>query len=42
MVLPHDEYGLDVLVQLGALRHQHPQTVIEIHRERVARGVSIS
>jgi hypothetical protein len=24
------------------LRHQHPQTVIEIHRERVARGVSIS
>ena len=38
MVLPHYEYGLDVLALLGALRYQHHETVIEIH----ARGVSIS
>jgi hypothetical protein len=31
-----------VLALLGALRYQHHQTVIEIHRELVARGVSIS
>jgi hypothetical protein len=42
MVLPHYEYGLDVLALLGAWRYQHHQTVIEIHRELVARGVSIS
>jgi hypothetical protein len=40
--LPHDEYGLDVLAWLGALRYQHDQTVMEIHREWVERGVSLS
>jgi hypothetical protein len=31
-----------VLALLGALRYQHHETVIEIHRELVERGVSIS
>jgi hypothetical protein len=42
IVLPHYEYGLDVLALLGALRYQHHETVIEIHHELVERGVSIS
>ena len=41
-MLPHDEYGLDVLAWLGALRYRPDPTVIEIHREWVERGVSIS
>jgi hypothetical protein len=42
IVLPHYEHGLDVRALLGALRYQHHETVIEIHRELVERGVSIS
>jgi hypothetical protein len=42
IVRPHDEYGLDVRALLGALRYRPQQTVIELHREVLARGVSLS
>lgn len=42
IVLPHYEYGLDVLALLGALRYQGHGSVPEIHRALVERGVSIS
>jgi hypothetical protein len=41
IVLPHYEYGLDVLALLGALRYQGHGSVPEIHRLLVERGVSI-
>jgi hypothetical protein len=42
IVLPHYEYGLDVLALLGALRYRGHASVPEIHRTLVERGVSIS
>jgi hypothetical protein len=42
IVLPHYEYGLDVLALLGALRYQSHASVIELHRELVRRGINIS
>ena len=42
IVLPHYEYGLDVLALLGALRYQGHGSVPEIYRALVERGVSIS
>ena len=41
-MLPHYEYGLDVLALLGALRYQGHGSVPEIYRALVERGVSIS
>jgi Transposase, Mutator family len=41
VVLPHYEYGLDVLALLGALRYPGHGSVPEIHRRLVERGVSI-
>lgn len=40
--LPHGEFGLDVIVLVGRLRYQQHQSVPEIHRALVARGVQIS
>jgi hypothetical protein len=42
LVLPHYEYGLDVLAWLGAVRYQQHATVIEIHQRLLDRGISIS
>ena len=40
--LPQGEFGLDVIALVGALRHAHHRSVPEIHRELLARGVSVS
>jgi Transposase, Mutator family len=41
LVLPHYEYGLDVLTLIGALRYREHQSVPQIHAQVRARGVSI-
>ena len=40
--LPQGEFGLDVIALVGALRHAEHRSVPEIHRELLARGVSVS
>jgi len=40
--LPQGEFGLDVIAVVGALRHAHHRSVPEIHRQLLARGVSVS
>ena len=36
--LPHDEFGLDVIALVGALRYAEHRSVPEIHQDLVARG----
>jgi hypothetical protein len=40
--LPQGEFGLDVIALVGALGHAEHRSVPEIHRELLARGVSVS
>lgn len=40
--LPQGEFGLDVIALVGALRHAEHRSVPEIHRQLLARGVSVS
>lgn len=40
--LPHHEFGLDVIAQIGAWRYQEHRTVAEIHQRLQQRGVVIS
>src|SRR5947209_9009130 len=40
--LPHHEFGLDVIAVVGQLRHAEHQSVPEIHRELVRRGVAVA
>jgi hypothetical protein len=40
--LPHHEFGLDVIAQIGAWRYQEHRTVPEIHQRLSQRGVAIS
>ena len=42
LVLPHGEFGLDVIALIGNLRYVHHQSVPEIHTTLKARGVSIA
>jgi hypothetical protein len=42
LVLPHAEFGLDVIAFVGTRRYRDHRSVPEIHRELVARGLSIS
>jgi hypothetical protein len=42
LVLPHAEFGLDVIAWVGTRRYHDHRSVPEIHRELVAQGVSIS
>jgi len=42
LVLPHAELGLDVIAFVGTRRYRDHRSVPEIHRELVARGLSIS
>jgi len=41
-VLPHSEFGLDVIALVGTLRYQQQRTVPEIHRALRERGVDIA
>ncbi len=41
IVLPGSETGLDVIARVGALRYTEHQSVPEIHRALVSRGVSV-
>jgi hypothetical protein len=41
-VLPHAEFGLDVIACVGTRRYADHRSVPEIHRELVARGLDIS
>src|ERR671933_562735 len=41
-VLPHGEFGLDVIALIGALRYRHHRSVPEIHRELQDRQVAIA
>jgi len=40
--LPHHEFGLDVIAQIGTWRYQEHRTVPEMHQRLVGRGVAIS
>ena len=40
--LPHGEFGLDVIAQIGLLRYTHHQSIPEIHQQLCARGVDIA
>jgi len=40
--LPHGEFGLDVIAQVGALRYGQHRSVPEIHQDLLARGVRIA
>jgi hypothetical protein len=40
--LPRHEFGLDVLVRIGALRYADHRSIPEIHRDLVGRGVSVA
>jgi hypothetical protein len=40
--LPRHEFGLDVLVRIGAMRYAEHRAVPEIHRDLVGRGVPIA
>jgi hypothetical protein len=40
--LPHHEFGLDVIAQIGAWRYQEHRTVREMHQRLSQRGVAIS
>jgi hypothetical protein len=42
LVLPHAEFGLDVIAFVGTRRYAEHRSVPEIHRELCARGLSIS
>ena len=42
LALPHNEYGLDVLVLIGALRYGQHRTVPEIHAMLLERHIEIS
>jgi hypothetical protein len=42
LVLPHAEFGLDVIAFVGTRRYADHRSVPEIHRELWARGLSIS
>src|SRR5438270_194046 len=42
LVLPHAEFGLDVIAVVGTRRYAEHRSVPEIHRELSARGLSIS
>jgi hypothetical protein len=42
LVLPHAEFGLDVIACVGTRRYADHRSVPEIHRELVARGLAIS
>jgi hypothetical protein len=42
LVLPHHEFGLDVLTLVGRLRHAEHRSVPEIHRELSRRGVVVA
>jgi len=41
IVLPHHEFGLDVIAAIGTLRHAQHRRVPEIHAELTRRGVAI-
>src|SRR3712207_9077294 len=41
VALPQHEFGLDVIALIGALRHREHQSVPEIHRALVGRGVAV-
>lgn len=41
-VLPHGEFGLDIIALIGTLRYKMHQSVPEIHQELVKRGVVIA
>src|SRR5512140_2693596 len=41
LALPDDEFGLDVIALVGALRYQQHRSVPEIHRDLQGRGVAI-
>lgn len=41
-VLPHQEFGLDVIALVGALRHQHHRSVAEIHQQLQQRALCVS
>lgn len=40
--LPHQEFGLDVIALVGALRHQQHRSVAEIHQALQQRDLSVS
>jgi Transposase, Mutator family len=40
--LPHGEFGLDVIAQIGLLRYTHHQSVPEIHQQLCACGIVIA
>lgn len=40
--LPHQEVGLDVVSEVGALRYQEQRSLAQIHQHLNARGVSVS
>lgn len=42
LALPHHEFGLDVIAWIGACRYQDHDTVPEIHRTLINRGVVIA
>ena len=39
IVLPHHEFGLDVVAEIGRLRHADHRSIPEIHAELARRGV---
>jgi hypothetical protein len=41
LVLPRHEFGLDVIALIGALRYREHQSVPEIHRALLERGVAV-
>ena len=40
--LPHREFGLDVIVLVGALRYQQQRSVPQIHEELMRRGLQVA
>src|SRR4051812_1941361 len=42
LVLPHHEFGLDVLALVGRLRHAEHRSIPEIHQELARRGVVVA
>ena len=41
-VLPHGEFGLDVIALVGTLRYQQQRSIPQIHQELLRRGVQVA